>query len=261
MKKEKQEKAKESSIHEFDFNLICEYFSSISRQGPGSKETTLKALGFIKGLNKKSKIADIGCGTGGPTMALAKGTEANIVGVDIFPGFINIFNKNFGKIKNRVKGIVGTMDKLPFKNEEFDVIWSEGSVYNIGFEKGLKEWKKFIKKGGYVAISEASWFTDTRPEEISTFWNNAYPEINTISNKVRQIESAGYIPVATFILPEDCWIDNFYKPQEEAAKKFLKKYKGNMTVERLISNQKHEAALYKKYKQYYGYVFYIAKKI
>lgn len=261
MKKVKKEKTEENSIHEFDFNLICEYFSSISRQGPGSKESTLKALGFIKGLNKKSKIADIGCGTGGPTMVLAKNTDANIIGVDIFSGFINIFNKNFDKLKSRVKGVVGSMDKLPFKTEELDVIWSEGSIYNIGFERGLKEWKKFIKKDGYLAISEASWFTDIRPEEISTFWNNAYPEIDTISNKIRQIESAGYLPVATFVLPEDCWIENFYKPQVEAQKKFLKKYKGNKTVERLISNQKHEAQLYKKYKQFYGYVFYVAKKI
>lgn len=261
MKKVTKEKAEKSSIHEFDFNLICEYFSSIKQQGPGSKETTLKAISFIEGLNKKSKIADLGCGTGSPTMVIAKNTQANIVGVDIFPGFINIFNKNFIKIKNRVKGIVGSMDKLPFKQEEFDVIWSEGSIYNIGFERGLNEWKKFIKKGGYVAISEASWFTNTRPEEINNFWNKAYPEIDTISNKIRQIENAGYMPVATFILPEGCWIENFYKPQAVAQKEFLKKYKGNVTVEKLISNQRLEAELYKKYKQYYGYVFYIAKKI
>lgn len=24
------------TIHEFDFNLICEYFSNVERQGPGS---------------------------------------------------------------------------------------------------------------------------------------------------------------------------------------------------------------------------------
>ena len=39
------------SIHEFDFNLICEYFASVERQGPGSREVTLKALSFIDNLN------------------------------------------------------------------------------------------------------------------------------------------------------------------------------------------------------------------
>jgi len=40
------------SIHEFDFKLICEYFSSIERQGPGSPEVTIKALSFIDHLTK-----------------------------------------------------------------------------------------------------------------------------------------------------------------------------------------------------------------
>ena len=56
------------SIHDFDFDLICEYFSSIERQGPGSPEVTIKALSFIEDLNENSRIADLGCGTGTQTM-------------------------------------------------------------------------------------------------------------------------------------------------------------------------------------------------
>ena len=41
------------SIHEFDFKLICEYFSSIERQGPGSPEVTVKALSFIDNLTNE----------------------------------------------------------------------------------------------------------------------------------------------------------------------------------------------------------------
>ncbi|MGB3223469.1 MAG: hypothetical protein WBB23_11770, partial [Desulforhopalus sp.] len=57
-----------TSIHDFDFKLICEYFSNLERQGPGSPEETLKALSFVGALTNESKIADIGCGTGGQTM-------------------------------------------------------------------------------------------------------------------------------------------------------------------------------------------------
>jgi ubiquinone/menaquinone biosynthesis C-methylase UbiE len=137
------------SIHEFDFNLICEYFSTIERQGPGSPEVTIKALSFVDNLTSDSRIADIGCGTGGQTMVLAQHSSGSITGIDLFPTFINQFNANTGKLnlQSRVNGVIGSMDNLPFQNEELDLIWSEGAIYNIGFERGLNEWYKFLKKG------------------------------------------------------------------------------------------------------------------
>ena len=58
----------DGSIHEFDFTLINEFFTGLERQGPGSAEETIKALGFIGPLSSKAKIADLGCGTGFQTM-------------------------------------------------------------------------------------------------------------------------------------------------------------------------------------------------
>ncbi len=251
------------SIHEFNINLICEYFSNVERQGPGSPEVTVKALSFVDNLSEKSLIADIGCGTGGQTMVLAQNSPGEIKGIDLFPTFINIFNTNAKKLSlnDRVKGIVGSMEKLPFKQEELDLIWSEGAIYNIGFERGLSEWHKFLKPGGFIAVSEASWFTDERPTEIEEFWMDAYPEIDTIPNKVKQMQKAGYIPVATFILPESCWTEQFYTPQVSAQDLFLKKHKGNKVAEDFIAYQRHETQLYYKHKAFYGYVFYIGKKI
>lgn len=251
------------SIHEFDFNLICEYFSLLERQGPGSPEVTIKALSFIDNLTNESHIADIGCGTGGQTMVLAQHTPGHITGIDMFPTFIDLFNSNAGKLnfQDRIKGVVGSMDNLPFQNEQLDLIWSEGAIYNIGFERGLNEWQKFIKTGGYVAVSEVSWFTEERPAEIEEFWQDAYLEIDTIPNKVAQMQKAGYIPVATFILPENCWTEHFYAPQVTAQEAFLKKYAGNKTAEEFIASERHETQLYYKYREYYGYVFFIGKKI
>jgi len=251
------------SIHEFDVKLICEYFSSMERQGPGSPEVTIKALSFIDHLTNESQIADIGCGTGGQTMVMANNAPGHIVGIDLFPAFIDIFNDNVNKLnqQNRVNGIVASMENLPFQNEELDLIWSEGAIYNIGFQRGLNEWRKFLKTSGYIAVSEASWFTEERPAEIDNFWKNAYSEIDLISNKVAQMQKAGYIPMATFVLPENCWIEHFYALQIATQEKFLKKYAGNKTVEGFIAYQRHEAELYYKYKEFYGYVFYIGKKI
>ncbi len=250
------------SIHEFDLNLIVEYFSTVKRQGPGSPEVTQKALSFIDNLTDESKIADIGCGSGGQTMVLAQHAQGTITGIDLFPQFIDLFNSNAKELnlQNRVKGIIESMDNLSFQNEELDLIWSEGAIYNIGFERGLKEWRKFLKKGGYIAVSEASWFTDERPAEIEEFWT-AYPEIDTIPKKVAQMQAAGYLPVASFVIPEECWTENFFVPQIPAQEKFLDKYPENVSAQKFISYTRHEAEIYDEYKEFYGYVFYIGKKI
>jgi len=251
------------SIHEFDFDLICEYFSGLERQGPGSPEVTIKALGFIDNLSENSRIADIGCGTGGQTIVLANHAPGHITAIDLFPAFIDLLTVNAKKenLQERIDGVVGSMEDLPFQAGELDLVWSEGAIYNIGFERGLNEWREFLKTGGYLAVTESSWFTTERPSEIEAFWNDAYPEMDSIPNKVAQMQKAGYIPVANFILPENCWTDYFYKPQVEARETFLRKHAGNKTAEEFIASEKHETELYYKYKEYYGYVFYIGKKI
>jgi ubiquinone/menaquinone biosynthesis C-methylase UbiE len=255
--------SKKETIHEFDLHIISDFYANTERQAPGSPEETLKALSFIDGLTENSKIADIGCGTGGQTMVLGQNTPCEIIGVDFLPDFIKIFNQNAQNknLQDRVKGIVGDMKNLPFREEEFDLIWSEGAIYNIGFERGLNEWRKFLKPGGYIAVTENTWFTEERPAEIQDFWQKAYPEIDTVSNKVAQMQKAGFLPVAAFVLPETCWDYYYYVQQPQMNESFLKKYNGNKTAEELINYQRYEVELYDKYKAYYGYVFYIGKKI
>jgi ubiquinone/menaquinone biosynthesis C-methylase UbiE len=251
------------TIHDLDVNIIYDFFSNTERQAPGNPGITLKALIFIDGLTEKSSIADIGCGTGGQTMVLAENTPCNIIGVDLWSDFIDQLNRNARNknLHDRVKGIVGNMENLPFQEGELDLIWSEGAIYNIGFQRGLNEWRKFLKQGGYIAVTENTWFTEKRPAEIQDFWQRAYPEMDTIPNKVAPMQQAGYLPVAVFVVPETCWTDFYYaqRPQMEAA--FLKKYGGNKAAEELLIAQRYEVELYRKYKAYYGYVFYIGKKI
>lgn len=55
---------------------------------------TIKALSFLDNLNEISRVADLGCGSGGQTMVLARNIAGNIIGVDQFPDFIDIFNDN-----------------------------------------------------------------------------------------------------------------------------------------------------------------------
>lgn len=252
----------ESSIHDFDFSLICEYFSSIKRQGPGSDEATRKALGMVGFLNEDAVVADLGCGCGSQTLQLALHTEARVKALDLFPLFIE---KTMEKcraegVDHRVEGIVGDMGNLPFETESIDVIWSEGAIYNIGFEHGINFWRKYLKTGGWIAVSEASWLCDNQPEEIIRFWTDAYPEIDYIYNKVEQMRKAGYTDISTFVLPRECWTRNFYEPQVEAQRLFLQRHPDNATAKGLVDNMKREAEMYSRYNDYYGYVFYIGRK-
>ena len=224
---------------------------------------TLKALGFIENLTDESKLLDIGCGTGFQTMTLAQNAPGRITGLDIFPEFIEKFNENVVKhnLQHKVKGIVGSMDDLPFQKEEFDLIWAEGSIFIMGYEEGLKYWRDFLKPGGYVALTDAAWFTNERPKEIEDFWEEAYAGMGTIPEKTGVMQNAGYIPVASFVLPEICWTSLFYELQDKAEDKFLEKHKGNKAAEDFVSYQRYERELYYKYKDYYGYVFSIGKRI
>jgi SAM-dependent methyltransferase len=244
-------------------DLIIETHVGLERQGPGSPEMTIKALSFLDNLDEISRVADLGCGTGGQTIVLAQNITGNIVGVDQFPNFINILNDNAKKLNldKRVNGIVGSIESLPFQKEEFDLIWSEGAIDSIGFEKGLTHWNGFLKKDGYVAVTCPSWFTGEFPAEIEKFWADAGSGLDTIGNNISIMQKAGYTHVATFTLPEKCWTDHYFIPREAAEKALLEKHTGNKTVEAYIENDRYEVELYSKYKQYYGYVFYIGKKI
>lgn len=242
--------------------LILEYHKGNQRQGPGSKEATLKALSHIPYLNEKTKILDIGCGSGGQTITLAKNTAAQITAVDMFPQFLETLMKN-AKENNLINRIVAKemlMESLTFKEKSFDVIWSEGAIYNIGFEKGLSLWKKYLKDNGYIAVSEISWLTGTRPDEIEQYWVNAYQEIDTIENKLAVIDKCGYEIVSHFALDDKCWIDNYYQPLIENSEAFLKKYYYEDEVKDFLEQGKIEADMYNRFKDYYSYVFYIAKK-
>ncbi|MCK5029527.1 MAG: class I SAM-dependent methyltransferase [Bacteroidales bacterium] len=247
-----------------ELELLVDFYKNTERQGPGSSIETIKALNFINiSKHQKLKVADIGCGSGGQTITLAKNIEGQIIAVDLFPDFLDELNvraKELG-FQERINTVEKSMEDLPFDNNELDIIWSEGAIYNIGFETGIKKWKNYLKSGGFLAVSEITWITNSRPQEIEEFWNEEYPEIDTASNKIRILEENGYSPIGYFILSQNSWIDNYYKPMEKRFSAFLEKHNNSEMARNIVEEQKEEIRKYKKYKDYYSYGFYIAKKI
>lgn len=149
------------------------------RQGPGSEATTLLALQLAQiDRNRSYKIADIGCGTGAQTLTLAQSLQGEILAVDLFPEFLTKLEERQQSqtLTASVTPICASMDQLPFEAGTLDLIWSEGAVYNMGFQKGVTYWKDFLKSGGLLAVSEISWTTSQRPKELEEFWNGEYPK-------------------------------------------------------------------------------------
>lgn len=246
-----------------EIELIIDLHKNSERQGPGSEKDTLKALGFMNlPDNRNLKIADIGCGSGGQTITLSQRLTGQIIAVDLFPEFLVELNAKSEKLglRKTIKTLQKSMDELPFNRNEFDLLWSEGAIYNIGFENGVKKWKDYLKIGGYLAVSEITWITNSRPMEIEDFWRKEYSEIDIASKKIGILEENGYTLVGYFYLGQDSWMENYYKPMEAKFEAFLERNNNSDLAKKVVEEHKNEIDLYQKYKDYYSYGFYVARK-
>lgn len=240
-------------------NIFYEIFNALPRQGPGNLESTKKALNILKSLPDNPKILDIGCGNGMQTIQLARSTRGNIIAIDNNKHSLNHLKEQALKegLTNNIKCINRDMCALDFSLNEFDLIWAEGSIYIIGFEKGLLELSKLLKPKSYLACSEVIWLKNNPPDDLLNFWQQEYPDIKTKEENIRIIDDAGYKLLDSFVLPESAWWKDFYTPLEVHLKELRNKYNGNNEALDLIKLTQLEIDLYRKYSDYYGYCFFI----
>ena len=125
----------------------------------------------------------------------------------------------------------------------------------------MLEYPKKIENASVNALRYLKCTYIFKAREIEDYWLAEYPEIDTISNKLKVIEENGFAPIAHFILPQYCWIDNYYKPIEKRFDHYLEKYKNSDIIKQLVDEHKKEIAMYNKFKKYFSYGFYIAQKL
>ena len=234
----------------------------LPREGPGDVGSTLKAFSMVEGfLPKEPAILDIGCGPGMQTLELAKISEGKITALDINQKFLDVLNENAKKSGQspKINTILGSMFEMNFPEKSFDLIWAEGVIFIIGFEKGLKEWKKFLKSKGLIAVTHLSWLRDDAPDEPKKFWEKNCPEIASIKENLKILEKQGYEVLSHFVLPESAWWEDYYNPLERRLKKLRIEYKDNPEALTKFASVQAEIDLYRKFPDYYGYVFYIAR--
>lgn len=244
--------------------LLFDLHKDQDRQGPGCAAVTRKAI-ELAGLDSSQplRIADLGCGSGASTLVLAQELNAQITAVDFAPLFLDKLKVDAERLglNRKIEIQQGSMDELTFAPAELDVIWSEGAIYNLGFERGVQYCHGFLKPGGVLAVSEATWLTAERPDEIHQWWTSQYDGIATAAEQIQILESNGYALEAYFVEPEHCWMENYYQPLQQSFDDFLAKHNHGELAKEIIEGHVEEIAMYQKYKQYYSYGFYIAKKL
>lgn len=246
-----------------DMQLLIDLHKDGMRQGPGGAAETRLAV-TLSGLRgqRHLRIADIGCGTGAATLVLAQELDAHITAVDFLPEFLTELERaaaNAG-VADRITTLAQSMDALSFKDGELDAIWSEGAIYNMGFEAGITAWNPFLKPGGILAVSELTWLTRDRPADLQAHWDNEYSHVDTASAKMATLENQGFSPVGYFVLPAYCWRDNYYRPMQQRFSGFLAAHGHSDAAKAIVAAEEVEIDLYERNRMFVSYGYYVAQK-
>ncbi len=203
-------------------------------------EYTRRAYRMLPGL-VRPRILDVGCGSGVPTIELAKLSGGEVIGLDVDKLLLDRLGEKIRKegLGGRVRTVRCSMHEMDFPDESFDVIWSEGSIFEIGFERGLREWRRLLKPGGFLVVHD---------------------EEKNLAEKLRLIADCGYGLLGHFTLPGDVWWSEYFKPLEKQILELEERYVGRPEALKELVSKKNEAAMVKNSPQDFGSVFFIMQK-
>jgi ubiquinone/menaquinone biosynthesis C-methylase UbiE len=240
--------------------IISTLFEGLPRQGPGSQACTKEMFSRLPTLPPHPAILDIGCGTGMQTIDLARlSPDAQITAVDLHEPFLDELQQRAlaAGLSGHIRTVKASMDALPFPPASYDLLWAEGSIFIIGVEQGLAAWKKLIRPGGYLAFTEAVWFTDSPSEESRVFWQQNYPAIKTAEEVKAIAAHAGYTCVTDFPLLKSAWWDDYYTPLLARIPLLEEKYRDNENARAIIAVMKQEIEMHRHHSSEYGYQFFL----
>lgn len=242
--------------------IFFEIHSDNPREGPGNLESTQRAYDMLTDIPESPLILDVGCGPGKQTLDLAELSEGRIFAIDTHRPFLKHLAQQVSKknLKHRISLQRCDMACLAFHHRSFDVIWAEGSIYIIGFEKGLKRWAPFLKTNGCMAVTEVSWLKDVVPENVAAFWHANYPFMKSIKDNESIIRQAGFDVIGDFVLPEHAWWDDYYNVIQEKLDGLIRKYANDSKALEMMAMEQEEIDLYRKHSDCYGYVFYVMQQ-
>lgn len=243
--------------------IFWEVHTGLRREAPGSEESTARALKKVVLNDEEKRIIDIGCGPGDQTIILAKTfRDARIIAVDTHEPFLDELVKRAdeARVLDRIEPLKVSMSDLPFPDEHFDLVWAEGSAYIMGFQNAVRSWRRLLKEGGYLGLTELCWLKEDPSIEAREFWSKGYPGMKHMDENRMLIQDEGYEIQDIFILPESDWLESYYGPMEKRIKELESRYQGNSLKLDALNNEMDEIRMYRKHSDDYGYVFYIIRK-
>jgi SAM-dependent methyltransferase len=189
--------------------------SELPREGVGSDRTTRELLDLAGPLPARPRAVDVGCGPGRSALVLAE-AGARVVAVDTHVPFLRRLRAAVTErgLARAVLPVRASMRALPCPDGAADLVWSEGAAYLMGVDAALRDWRRLLAPGGVLVLSDAVWTTDAPAEATRAFWADAYPAMRDEPALRAAAEAAGYDVVATRLLPDSDWADEYYGPLE-----------------------------------------------
>ena len=237
--------------------VFFDVHSGLPREGPGSRESTRRALALAGTLPSDAKVLDIACGPGMQTMDLADFLPgAEITAVDTHAPFVEEANRRAAErgVDDRVHAGIGNMRELAFAPDSFDLIWCEGAAYIMGVGEALKAWRPLLKAGGRLALTDAVWLRDDPPPRVTRCWAD-YPDMRDTEQRRGLVAESGYRLLGDFVLPESDWWDDYCGPQMRRIDEIAPKYAGDPVAEAVLEECREENAVFREFPEYFAYLF------
>jgi len=240
--------------------IFMSIHSGNPREAPGGAAETRRAFALCEGLPAEPRILDIGCGPGASSLELAALCGGTVVAVDLHRPYLDRLEAQAQALglADRITTVCADMGGLDLDPGSFDLVWSEGAIYNVGFRAGLEAWRPLLAEGGCLAASEATWLVPDPPAEARAFWAEGYPAMQQVEDNLRDLRAAGYEPLGHFTLPAACWHD-YYANVEARVRAIEPEYAGDAEAAAVFAAERREIELYRRFGDSYGYVFYVGR--
>ncbi|WP_369147584.1 GNAT family N-acetyltransferase [Streptomyces sp. R44] len=198
----------DNALHDSFFAL----HHGLPRQGPGSDTTTRRLLALAGRLPERPRVLDLGCGPGRSALLLAAEAGAEVTAVDTHEPFLAELRETAAArgLDGAIHTLNADMGALPFPDGSFDLVWAESSVFVLGFDRALAEWRRLLAPGGVLVLTECVWTTAQPGPAARAFWEDHY-RLRTIAGNAAAAVEAGYHVLGTVPQPQSDW-DEYYVP-------------------------------------------------